>query len=265
MVPLSAVLLAIACLCKTVTKSVNTVVPAASAGLTQFLRHNRGDVQLRRYMHDVLCRLRCVLCCVQHDYFTNSDVKPCAKKDLPKLPDCHEWTTKKRKQQHQQQHPQQMQHGHPHGGGHMPGYGHPQPGMHLPRLICKFSQAVGTQVSCANHLLFSHCSVPSCSCCAWSVAVNNTAIAHNQIVAHLDNHDDMCWCCRWSHAVWPRQCSHAASVRAATSSSSSSNRVWRPARHATRPRPQRATAAQWGRHACRASGTSSWTGRLQTR
>lgn len=69
----------------------------------------------------------------QDDYFVNSEVKACAKKDLPKLPDCHEWTTKKRKQQHQHPHPhpqqQQPQHMHPHGASHMPGpYGHQHPG-----------------------------------------------------------------------------------------------------------------------------------------
>lgn len=74
---------------------------------------------------DPSCTLTSLPACphVQHDYFTKSDVKPCAKKDLPKLPDCHEWTTKKRKQQHPQQHP--------HGpAGHVPGYGHvPHPGV----------------------------------------------------------------------------------------------------------------------------------------
>ena len=69
----------------------------------------------------------------QDDYFVNSEVKACAKKDLPKLPDCHEWTTKKRKQQHQHPHPhpqqQQPQHMHPHGASHMPGpHGHQHPG-----------------------------------------------------------------------------------------------------------------------------------------
>ena len=76
--------------------------------------------------------LKSLASCValQDDYFQKSDIKACDKKDLPKLPDCHEWTTKKRKQQHQ--HPQQPHgHPHPHGpnlGPPPPGYGHPHPG-----------------------------------------------------------------------------------------------------------------------------------------
>jgi hypothetical protein len=69
--------------------------------------------------------------CRQDEYFTASDVKACSKKELPKLPDCHEWTTKKRKQQQQQQqqqHPQQQHQQLPHG--HM-GYSHPGEETHM--------------------------------------------------------------------------------------------------------------------------------------
>lgn len=35
-----------------------------------------------------------------HDYFYKSPIKMCTPSELPRLPDCHEWTTKKRKHHH---------------------------------------------------------------------------------------------------------------------------------------------------------------------
>lgn len=62
----------------------------------------------------------------QHPYFYETQEPPCQPNQLPKLPDCHEWTTKKRKHNQQQHHAPQAgyngPHHHPAGGAHYPGH-----------------------------------------------------------------------------------------------------------------------------------------------
>ncbi|WIA40855.1 hypothetical protein OEZ86_004522 [Tetradesmus obliquus] len=69
---------------------------------------------------------------VLHPYFFSCQPPACEPHELPRMPDCHEWTTKKRNRQQQQQ--QQQQHAHGvhaaaghHAGGH---YGHPHAAHH---------------------------------------------------------------------------------------------------------------------------------------
>jgi hypothetical protein len=89
--------------------------------------------------HPTRPRAACSNTTAQHDYFYNSDVKMCEPHQLPRLPDCHEWTTKKRK--HQQQHPGHRAHSHPqqqqqqHGSG----PGHSYMSGHMPPHQQQFS------------------------------------------------------------------------------------------------------------------------------